>query len=269
MAWFENILVLLSVVTGIVWLLDALFFRKRREARGGAAHEPAVVEYSRSLFPVIFAVLILRSFIAEPFRIPSSSMMPTLLTGDFILVNKFSYGLRLPVTKQKVVELGEPARGDVVVFRYPGMGPDDPARGVDYIKRVVGLPGDEIAFGEDHSLTINGRRVTVQPIGPYAGAGADRDMAGALTQRVHLGDRTHQSLQIYRYADPRLVGNWTVPAGHYFVMGDNRDNSEDSRVWGFVPEENLVGRAFFIWLNCQGWFCTDGFDASRIGDSIR
>ncbi|MBS7458612.1 signal peptidase I [Coralloluteibacterium stylophorae] len=269
MAWFENALVLLSVVTGVVWLLDALVLRRRRRARGGEAAEPAIVEYSRSLFPVIFAVLILRSFIAEPFRIPSNSMMPTLLTGDFILVNKFAYGLRLPVSKQKVVELGEPERGDVVVFRFPGNGPNDPTKGVDYIKRVVGLPGDTVSFAEDHTLSVNGKPVTTQPIGPYEGAGASRDMAGALVNRVTLGDHSHRSLQIYRYSDPRLVGTWTVPAGHYFAMGDNRDNSEDSRVWGFVPEENLVGKAFFIWLNCKGWFCSEGFDASRIGDTIR
>ena len=160
------ILTALAALTGLVWLLDSLLFARKRklmQAEGEEVHEPVLVEYSRSLFPVLFAVLVLRSFLAEPFRIPSTSMMPTLLVGDFILVNKFAYGLRLPVLNTKVVEVGEPERGDVVVFRYPGNGPADPTAGTDYIKRVVGLPGDRISY-QDNQVFLNG-----QPLGETQG----------------------------------------------------------------------------------------------------
>ncbi len=261
MRWFEIALVVLSALTGIIWLLDSLFLARRRRAQGPEAREPVLVEYARSLFPVIFVVLVLRSFVAEPFRIPSSSMMPTLLIGDFILVNKFGYGLRLPVTKQKVVEIGEPERGDVVVFRPPHH-PDQ-----DWIKRVVGLPGDEIAY-RDNQLYLNGKPVPASAVGFYAGNGSGREMTGARLLREDLNGTPHRILQ--REGVPLFVrgeGTWTVPAGHYFVMGDNRDNSEDSRYWGFLPEESLVGKAFVIWMNWDGE--AGGVDFSRIGDRIR
>lgn len=271
------ILTVLAALTGLVWLLDALLFapkRKLMQAEGEDIADPILVEYAKSLFPIIFLVLGLRSFVAEPFRIPSSSMMPTLLVGDFILVNKFTYGLRLPVANTKVLPLGQPARGDVVVFRYPGVGPQDSKAGTDYIKRVVGLPGDRIAF-KDQVLYVNDQAVAKRETGVYIGRGQGRTMTGASQFEVSLpgaGDmpgRTHLSLEIGRYGDPRAENQWVVPEGHFFVMGDNRDQSEDSRYWGFVPEQSLVGKAFLVWLNCSGWFCNEAFDYTRIGDTIR
>lgn len=265
------ILTSLAALTGLVWLIDRLAFAPRRrlmQAEGEEVNEPAVVDYARQLFPIIFIVLVLRSFLAEPFRIPSSSMMPTLLVGDFILVNKFAYGIRLPVINTKIVEVGAPERGDVVVFRYPGMGPDDPTAGADYIKRIVGLPGDQITF-RDQMLYINGEPVPKQPDGVYVGSGQGRAMTGATRFEVDLDGRVHATLETSPFSSPRAEGVWEVPEGHYFAMGDNRDRSEDSRYWGFVPEENLVGKAFAIWLNCEGWFCSGAFDYTRIGDTIR
>ncbi|WP_290890779.1 signal peptidase I [Arenimonas sp.] len=271
------ILTVLAALTGLVWLLDSLLFARKRklmQAEGEDVADPIVVEYAKSLFPIIFLVLGLRSFIAEPFRIPSSSMMPTLLVGDFILVNKFTYGLRLPVANTKIVPLGQPARGDVVVFRYPGYGPDDTKAGTDYIKRVVGLPGDRIAF-KDQVLYVNDVAVAKRETGVYIGRGQGRSMTGASLFEVELPGQDgqplirHASLENNRFSDPRIENQWVVPAGHFFVMGDNRDQSEDSRYWGFVPEQNLVGKAFLVWLNCSGWFCNEAFDYTRIGDTIR
>ncbi|HUF73098.1 MAG TPA: signal peptidase I [Gammaproteobacteria bacterium] len=234
---FALILVVATGATGFIWLADALLFRRRRLA-GGAAGEPLIVEYSRSFFPVLLLVLLLRSFLFEPFRIPSASMMPTLLTGDFIFVNKFAYGLRLPVLNTKVVEIGEPARGDVVVFRLPS----DPS--VNYIKRVVGLPGDVVEYdARQERVTINGELVEIEPMGPYP------DETRYQLGREVLGEHEHEVL---------LTGNrfgtggvYRVPEEHYFMMGDNRDNSQDSRfdIVGFVPEENLVGRASRVWMS--------------------
>jgi signal peptidase I len=202
-------------------------------------------------------VLVLRSFVAEPFRIPSGSMMPTLLVGDFILVNKFSYGLRLPVLNTKVLELGEPQRGDVVVFRYP----EDPS--IDYIKRVVGLPGDHIVY-QDKQLTINGEPVGQLPQGTYIGTGAGAASTGASLRYEQLGDVKHDIL--VRPGVRGIEGEITVPPGHYFMMGDNRDNSKDSRYFGPVPEENLIGKAFMIWMN---WDSTaEGVAWDRIGNRI-
>ena len=253
---FAALLVILSALTGVIWLVDRLVFAKRRAERHGK--EPLIVEYARSFFPVIFIVLVVRSFIAEPFRIPSNSMMPTLLTGDFILVNKFSYGVRLPVTDTKVIPVGEPARGDVVVFRYP----ENPAE--DYIKRVVGLPGDVIEY-RNKVLTLNGERIATTPDGAFVGVGSGREMTGTELFGEQLGEVNHRIL-----VDPRAhrggEGTWTVPEGHYFVMGDNRDNSLDSRYWGFVPEGNLVGEAFLIWMNWDGK--NGGIDFSRLGTVI-
>jgi signal peptidase I len=253
---FAAFLVLATALTGIIWLIDRLAFASSR----GEGKEPMLVEYARSFFPVLLIVLVVRSFIAEPFRIPSNSMMPTLLTGDFILVNKFSYGIRLPVTETKVIPLGEPERGDVVVFRYPV----DPRQ--DYIKRVIALPGDVVEY-RNKVLSVNGERVPATPEGSFVGVGSGREMTGAALLHEQLGNVAHKIL-----VDPRLrsrpdgEATWRVPEGHYFVMGDNRDNSQDSRFWGFVPEENLVGRAFFIWMNWDGK--NGGIDFSRIGTVI-
>ena len=274
MVWFETILVVLTLLTGIIWLADKLFFAKRRAARGGLLdEEPVLVDYSRAFFPVLAIVLILRSFIAEPYKIPSASMMPNLLIGDFILVNKFSYGLRLPINNHKFVAIGEPKRGDVVVFKPP----HDPQN--NWIKRVIGLPGDKITF-QGNALTINGQPLTYKELGTYSGRGvAMGTQSAALLQEDLLG-RPHSILEgLDRYVGE---GEWLVPQGHYFVMGDNRDNSEDGRLWpeygadgqllpnhNFLPEENLRGKAFLIWLNCEGWFCKNSFDPSRIGKKIQ
>lgn len=255
---FSAFLVLATALTGVIWLIDHLTFGRRRKAEG--RKEPLLVEYARSFFPVLLIVLVLRSFLAEPFRIPSNSMMPTLLTGDFILVNKFGYGIRLPVTDTKVIALGEPERGDVVVFRYP----ENPRE--DYIKRVVGLPGDVVEY-RNKVLRVNGEFVAAVREGAYVGVGSGREMTGAETFSEQLGEVNHKIL-----IDPRVQrgsvgeGSWTVPDGHYFVMGDNRDNSLDSRYWGFVPEKNLVGKAFFIWMNWDGK--NGGIDFSRLGTVI-
>ena len=263
MVWFETILVVLTVLTGAIWLLDRLFFAKRRAARAGLLEEePVLVDYSRAFFPVLAIVLVLRSFIAEPYKIPSASMMPNLLIGDFILVNKFTYGLRLPINNDKIVALGEPRRGDVVVFKPP----HDPQN--NWIKRVIGLPGDTVVF-QDNVLTINGEAVEYQMLGSYTGRGVPSGAGSASLLLERLPGRPHEILES---ASPVGEGKWKVPAGHYFVMGDNRDNSEDGRLWpytNFLPEENLRGKAFLVWLNCEGLFCKGSFDPSRIGTKIQ
>jgi signal peptidase I len=251
---FALLLVVLTAVTGVVWLLDRLLLAGAR-ARN-ALQEPVAVEYARSFFPVLLLILLFRSFVAEPFKIPSGSMMPTLLVGDFILVNKFAYGLRLPVLNTKIVSVGEPERGDVFVFRFP----ENPKE--DYIKRVVGLPGDEVTY-RNKTLYINGVEVAESEVGPYTGPSeAGRSMAGAQVKEERLGEVEHRIMEI-----PRVwvghEGTWRVPPGHYFAMGDNRDNSADSRFWGFVPEENLVGKAFVIWMNRD-----NRIDFRRIGTLI-
>ncbi len=238
---FALFLVVATLVTGLVWAVDALFFARRRRvaARGGVeVTEPVVVEYAKSFFPILLVVLLLRSFLFEPFRIPSGSMMPTLLTGDFIFVNKFAYGLRLPVLNTKVIDIGEPQRGDVVVFRLPS----EPS--IDYIKRIVGLPGDTVYYDRDAKrLTIDGKPVPMKVVGQYPG---QRDTVLAKEQ---LGKHDHSVLLITDMLSPG--GTYVVPKGHYFVMGDNRDNSRDSRFPGveFIPEANLVGRAVRIWMS--------------------
>ncbi len=268
---FAALLVALSAVTGGIWLIDSLFFAKARASQPSAPAsatvvvdtprgEPLIVEYARSFFPVIFIVLIIRSFLAEPFRIPSSSMMPTLLIGDFILVNKFSYGIKLPVLDFEVIPVGKPVRGDVVVFRFPR------DRSQDYIKRVVGLPGDVVGY-RGKRLYVNGEEVAAADDGRYVGVGSGRDMTGAEQRREILGEAEHRILvRPNAYFGGADEGEWTVPAGHYFVMGDNRDNSEDSRFWGFVPEGNLVGKAFVIWMNWDGR--NGGVDFGRLGTVI-
>jgi signal peptidase I len=254
---FPTILVLGTAVTGSVWALDALLWapgRRRRES----TKEPIIVEYSRSFFPIIFAVLILRSFVVEPFRIPSGSMMPTLLIGDFILVNKFAYGLRLPVAHTKFFEIGEPERGDVMVFRFPR----DPS--IDYIKRVIGLPGDVIGY-RDKVIYVNGAPIGQQRLGRYTGVGSGEVMTGASLRLEDLQGVQHEIL--VREAAPNLSGEFRVPEGHFFMVGDNRDNSNDSRFWGVVPEQNIVGKAFMVWMNWDSK--NGGVSWDRIGRSIQ
>jgi signal peptidase I len=270
---FPTILVAATLFTGLVWALDALLLapaRRRKAAAlvaGGTAGDPGqvaatlkestLVEYCKSFFPVILAVLLLRSFLVEPFRIPSGSMMPTLLVGDFILVNKFAYGIRLPVVNTKIIEIGEPQRGDVVVFRYP----KDPS--VDYIKRVIGLPGDRIGYF-NKVVYINGEPAGQVPSGVYIGKGSGVNMSGASLRREQLDSMQHEVLVMPR--TPGLEGEFMVGEDEYFVMGDNRDNSNDSRYWGSVPESNLVGKAFTIWMNWDS--ANGGVDLDRIGTKI-
>ena len=262
MRWFEIALVVLTFATGIIWLADRLFFARRRAARAGLLEEkePVVVDYARAFFPVLAIVLVLRSFVAEPFRIPSSSMMPTLLIGDFILVNKFTYGLRLPISNRKFIEIGEPERGDVVVFRPPHH-PDQ-----DWIKRVIGLPGDTIAY-HDNTVYVNGKPLQYERIGTYQGKGRGAEMTGASLLDEELPGHRHQVLEVDNlpFVDPG-EGEWRVPTGHYFVMGDNRDRSDDSRFWQFLPERQLRGKAFLIWLNID--WDAGGVDFDRIGNDI-
>lgn len=245
----EAMLTLLTLLSGLIWLVDALVFarrRRRKQAFQDSAmtgipatkkrRDPILVEYSRSFFPVLLLVLLLRTFVVEPFHIPSSSMVPTLLVGDFILVNKFDYGLRLPIIHTKIISIGEPKRGDVIVFRYP----PDPK--VDYIKRVIGLPGDHIVY-RGETLYINGKQIPDKVLGLYTGP----DQMGAVLHQENLDGVKHDTLIIPGMEHKQ--GAWTVPPDEYFVMGDNRDNSSDSRYWGFVPERNILGKAFYVWMN--------------------
>ncbi len=265
MRWwdFSTLMALIVVVSGAVWAVDSWFLapRRRPAAAGERAGErpprPAVVEYARSFFPVFLVVLLVRSFVVEPFRIPSGSMMPTLLAGDFIAVNKFSYGLRLPIMERKVFDVGAPGRGDVVVFRFPADGE------TVFIKRIVGLPGDRIRYGRDRTLYVNGAAARQGEGRTYTGAGSGSHMTGAEHRTETLDGRTHALL--HRPGLPVAAGEWTVPEGRYFVLGDNRDKSHDSRFWGFVPEENLIGPASIVWMH---WDWGHGIDLGRIGTSL-
>jgi signal peptidase I len=256
---FALIIVVLTALTGVISAIDALFFKRARVAavaRGRQVKEPIVVEYARSFFPILLIVLVIRSFLFEPFRIPSASMTPTLLTGDFIFVNKFAYGLRLPVINTKIVELGEPQRGDVVVFRLPS----DPS--VNYVKRVVGLPGDVVDYHPANKrITINGELISMDMAGPY------EEEPGTMLGWEQLGEHRHRVL-LTQGALSR-GGAYEVPAGHYFMMGDHRDNSQDSRYEevSFVPEANLVGRATGVWMNWRAP-SEGGPQWNRIGEGI-
>jgi signal peptidase I len=285
---FALILLILVVLTGIAWVLDKLVFLPQRRRAAEAAvtefdrqqervgerfadenadqtrarlrddklRQPWWLEYTASFFPVILAVFVVRSFIIEPFKIPSGSMIPTLLVGDFILVNKYEYGLRLPISNTKITQGSPLQRGDVVVFRYPK------DESVDYIKRVIGLPGDTVAY-EDKKLTINGKPVPETAMPDYF----DSESIGYSKQFMEdLGNGRKNAILNNPQVPPYIMGaedfpfrdncNYNaqgvtckVPPGNYFMMGDNRDNSADSRYWGFVPDQNIVGRAFFIWMN--------------------
>jgi signal peptidase I len=254
---FSFFLFVASLATGVIWG-GYLLYLKSQGREFDENNEPTVVEYARSFFPIVFIVFLLRSFLAEPFRIPSASMMPTLLIGDFLLVNKFTYGIRLPIINKKIIEIDEPKRGDIVVFRFP----KDPT--VDYIKRVVGVPGDKITY-YDKRLYINQKMVNQVPLGAYQGVGQGQDMTGSIHLEENLAGVEHSIL--IRSEAPAAEGSYVVPPGNYFVMGDNRDNSNDSRYWGTVPEENLVGKAFFIWMNWD--WDHDGIGFDRIGTMLK
>ncbi|EEA02370.1 signal peptidase I [Burkholderia sp. H160] len=284
---FALILFVLVVLTGVAWVADKLVFlpKRRREAEAAVAEfdrqqarigerfadenaaqtrarlrddklrQPWWLEYTASFFPVILVVFVVRSFVVEPFKIPSGSMVPTLLVGDFILVNKFEYGLRLPITNTRITQGRPVQRGDVVVFRYPK------DESVDYIKRVIGLPGDVIEY-QDKKLTVNGKPVPETPLPDYL----DEERLGYAKQFEEDIDGRKNAILNNPAVPPFIVGAedypfrdncqynargviCKVPPGNFFMMGDNRDNSADSRYWGFAPERNIVGRAFFIWMN--------------------
>lgn len=284
---FALILFVLMIVTGIIWFYDRFYLSKLRRIKADAAvaefdarnaklsaegvklesggrvalqtdllRQPTWVEYSGSLFPVIAMVFFLRSFLYEPFKIPSSSMVPTLLVGDLILVNKFTYGIRLPIINKKVIEMNHPQRGDVMVFKYPK------DMSLDFIKRVVGVPGDKITY-KNKRLTVNGQAISYTSLPDYL----NEDSLDYSKQYVENLSSVAHTIAI-REGRPSIVlegvqdfpnkdactyntegFSCTVPAGQYFMMGDNRDNSEDSRYWGFVPDQNIVGKAFLVWMN--------------------
>jgi signal peptidase I len=225
------------------------------------SHRPKVVQWSIELFPVLLLVLVFRGFIFEPFRVPSNSMMPTLLTGDFILVNKFDYGLRLPLLNSKIIDFSKPERGDVIVFRYPNYEHTAGYSGVDFIKRVVALPGDTISYEKDQ-LTINGETVDYRKIGAYQGVDSGKAMSGYRQVR-ELIDHADHDILLHPLGHSRELSKTTVPEGHYFVMGDNRSHSSDSRFWGYVPEDYILGRAIGIWMHWDWNHNTMQF--SRIG----
>ena len=263
---FAAVLLLATTITGAIWAIDSALLRSKR----GAESEPVVVEMARSFFPVILIVFLLRSFLYEPFKIPSESMLPTLQVGDFILVNKFTYGVRLPVINQKIFETGSPQRGDVMVFRFP----EDPAK--DFIKRVVAIPGDKIAYKQKR-LSINDKAIETESLGTATEVDKRLGFRRFESFREKFGEKIHTIMVDADTPGVRLGGirqfpnrdnceynndgvACTVPAGHYFMMGDNRDNSDDSRYWGFVPEENIVGKAVLIWMNFGSF--------KRVGSSI-
>ncbi|AWL00738.1 signal peptidase I [Stutzerimonas stutzeri] len=277
---FPLLLVIAVAVCGLLALSDLLFFAPRRraaianyEGRTGEIDpstlealnkEPLLIEYGKSFFPVLAIVLVLRSFLVEPFQIPSGSMIPTLEVGDFILVNKFAYGIRLPVVDTKVIEVSDPKRGDVMVFRYP----NEPS--INYIKRVVGLPGDTVRYSSDRRLFVNDQPVAEMLVGEEPGS-----LGSAVLYREKLGEVEHlirKEMGRYRIEPSR---QWTVPAEHYFMMGDNRDNSNDSRYWqddsiptelaGMVPDRNIVGKAFAVWMSWPDPKLSNLPNFSRVG----
>ena len=273
---FALILFVLTVVSGVVWLADKLHFARRR---GTDQPEPWWIEYPKSFFPVLLVVFLLRSFLAEPFRIPSSSMRPTLVVGDYILVNKFSYGLRLPIVEQKIIPISEPKRGDVVVFRYPV----NPSQ--DFIKRVVGVGGDVISY-RDKQLSVNDKPLAQRPDGSYSYLeGLRFETTERRIEQAQASDGPREyGIAVNRDAPAVMQGGvrpfpgrencdynergftCKVPPGHYFMMGDNRDASDDSRYWGFVPDDHIRGRAFFIWFN---WDDIASLTFQRVGSGIR
>jgi signal peptidase I len=249
---FSLILVLLTFAMGFIWALDVALLRGQRAARAAAAGEgagppgePTLVEFSRSFFPVVLGVLLIRSFLYEPFRIPSSSMMPTLRVGDFIFVSKFSYGLRLPVLNTEIMELGRPERGDVAVFRLPA----DP--GTNYIKRVVGVPGDIVAV-RDKRLWINGQPVPLEVTDETVRVECGGFWFDARLAHETLDGENHEVYLGGQRDRPSPFLDRPVPQGQYLVMGDNRDCSRDGRIIGYIPADHLVGRAVRIWMNWDG-----------------
>ncbi len=252
----ELVLIVGAFFFGLVLLYYFFFSSYERSQQ----EEPLLLDYAKTFFPILLILLILRSFVAEPFRIPSGSMIPTLEIGDFLLVKKYSYGLRLPISHKKIFDIGEPKRGDVVVFRYP------PEPEVYYIKRLIGLPGDHIEWTSDKKLIINGKPVSYLENGDYK---KSVDNANSLTAKQYkevLPDDDAHDLILYK--GPTRSGEWDVPEGQYFMMGDNRDRSSDGRSWGFVPEANLVGKASMVWMHWNWFDGGDGFVFDRMGTAV-
>lgn len=258
MEYFEPLLTFAVILSGIICLLDVTFLAKKRTAEN--AHMPWWVEYSRSFFPILLIVLVIRSFLYEPYRIPSGSLKPTLLVGDFIAVNKFDYGLRLPVSHTKFIKVGEPKVGDIVVFRAV----NDP--NMDLIKRIVGVPGDKISY-INKVLYINGKAMQQTDAAHATDYSEDYSSSWpVLEKHENLTGKPHD---IYVRPDINESGDFRdieVPSGHYFAMGDNRDNSNDSRFWGFVPEENIIGKADMIWFSWDSQ--NNSIRWHRIGERI-
>lgn len=241
------------------WVYFLVFLKFSKDEKYD--NRPKIVQWSVEFFPILLLVIFIRGFVFEPFRVPSNSMMPTLLTGDFIVVNKFDYGLRLPVTNTQLIEFSKPERGDVVVFRYPNYERNRVYLGADFIKRVVGLPGDKISYQKD-KLIINGNAVEYNNIGPYKGVDSGRAMSGYNHVRENIEGGNHDVLLSpikFSVQFPEI----TVPEDHYFVMGDNRSNSGDSRAWGYVPESYIIGKAVGIWMHWDWNY--NAMQLSRIG----
>ncbi|WP_237360745.1 signal peptidase I [Vibrio marisflavi] len=277
---FSLILTIATLGTGIVYCLDKFVWQKKRQANdANESKTSGWITQSRSLFPVLLVVFILRSFIVEPFQIPSGSMEPTLLPGDFILVEKFAYGLRDPVFHETLIHTGEPKRGDIAVF----VDPQNPK--IDLIKRIVGLPGDTIIY-RNKTLYIKPACKSGETCKPafkvpksYVGPTKFTELGTTLNEyKEHLGSVNHMILRdpvlpeqylSYYQQDGAEIGEWIVPKGHYFAMGDNRDNSDDSRYWGFIPEKNLVGKATFIWMSFAFNHKASSWEPSWIPSSVR
>lgn len=292
---FALILVILTFLTGFIWLLDKFIWGPARNAARLQAQENAeteldektlatihpenvIIENARSLFPVIALVFVLRSFLYEPFQIPSGSMMPTLLVGDFILVEKFSYGVKEPVWQNTLIPVNAPKRGDVAVFKYP-----EDIR-VDYIKRVVGLPGDRIVYKDKQLYLIpacenapcgNYKALDMNYLGDETFADEESKMQvyseilGEVAHKVLINPMRQDQVTYYYQQPGTYAYEWVVPQGHYFMMGDNRDNSRDSRFWGFVPEQNLVGKAVAIWISFEFYRSSDGLLPSWVPSGVR
>ncbi len=267
---FNLILVPATLIFFIIWLLDVLVWKQRKKVKTHEIQEEHMaISWAYDFFPVLAIVLVVRSFMFEPFNIPSESMNPTLLTGDFILVNKFDYGGRLPIINKKIIDSGEPKRGEVAVFRYP----QNPS--INYIKRVIGLPGDQIVFDEGR-LTINGKLVSKVAQPEMGDSTYEQFSQEQMGEHLHL---TRERVEVWSASQAPFVKSlnqgefaqsnghhWevTVPANHYFMMGDNRDDSADSRFWGFVPEENLAGRAIYVWMHKEPGFHMPSFNRAGV-----
>jgi len=242
---FPFILVCLTAVSGLIWLVDSLFFARKRKpiyASDGKLKLPLLVDYSRSFFPVLIFVLIIRSFLFQPFRVPTGSLEPTIMPGDFLVVNMFDYGLRLPVWHNKIMQIGEPKRGDIMLFRWPVN------EHMDFIKRVLGVPGDRISY-INKVFYINGVEAKQTPIGDAT----DSNEEGTDSWPVKVVEEDLNGIKHKIYLRPDKPAedfkDLVVPKGHYLMVGDNRDSSNDGRYWGFVPENNIIGKALYVWLS--------------------